>query len=651
MSLIQFSDGNDKYMNLNYLFLLYLFSCLATPSFGQLIDSLPPLKDGKAPQTFDELWQGYDPRAEPLDVEVLKEWEEDGVIMKVLRYRIGVFNGKKAMMAAIYGYPKGAENLPGLVQIHGGGQFADHRAVLTNAKRGYATISIAWAGRVSAPDYIVNKHDIHLFWDDKTSDPNYRVTTDWGEVDAYHAPCRYKGSDFIRNSPASSAYSLDPVESPRNSGWFLCTIGSRRALTFLEEQPEVDADRLGAYGHSMGGKLTVMLAGVDSRVKAAAPSCGGISDSDAKRSHRLLLDDVSLNKITCPIFFLSPANDFHGRIEDLQAAPSKIKTKEWRFTCAPHHLHQDTKDYEVATQIWFDQILKRSFVTPKTPHVELEKSTSGAPSLTIIPDVSKEILSVDVFVTRDAAKKAADRFWHYFPAQESNGKWTAPIELCGLDKPLWVYANVRYKLPSGITGAGYYYGIYTTGSFVVSSEMLMISSEQLKADGIRAVLKADEQIEDFSEEWEKEWYIYSNDPNNWRLSTRRLGDDLYAAPDCARLSVSVRSEQPNTLVLLIDDTAAAIELAGNNEWQSFVLDPMDFRGVGERVRSSWENIKSLQLTDVATLDSKGSDKATSPLTVGSRWKGAAPELRDMRWVSETVAEHSARREVKLLNAK
>ena len=120
-------------MNLNYLFLLYLFSCLATPGFGQLIDSLPPLKDGKAPQTFDELWQGYDPRAEPLEVEVLKEWEEDDVIMKVLRYRIGVFNGKKAMMAAIYGYPKGAENLPGLVQIHGGGQFADHRAVLTNA--------------------------------------------------------------------------------------------------------------------------------------------------------------------------------------------------------------------------------------------------------------------------------------------------------------------------------------------------------------------------------------------------------------------------------------------------------------------------------------------------------------------------------------
>ena len=65
--------------------------------------------------------------AAELDVEDLHEWEEEGVVMKVLRYRAGVFKGKKAMIAAIYGYPKGAQKLPGLVQIHGGGQFADHR--------------------------------------------------------------------------------------------------------------------------------------------------------------------------------------------------------------------------------------------------------------------------------------------------------------------------------------------------------------------------------------------------------------------------------------------------------------------------------------------------------------------------------------------
>lgn len=37
------------------------------------------------------------------------------------------------MMVAVYGYPKSGRDLPGLVQIHGGGQYADYRAVLTNA--------------------------------------------------------------------------------------------------------------------------------------------------------------------------------------------------------------------------------------------------------------------------------------------------------------------------------------------------------------------------------------------------------------------------------------------------------------------------------------------------------------------------------------
>lgn len=93
-------------------------------------DSLPSLKDGKAPQTFEEIWAGFDPRAEPLDVEVLKEWEEDGVALKVLRYRVGIFKGQKVMMVAVYGRPKGGGKIPGLVQLHGGGQYADYLAPL-----------------------------------------------------------------------------------------------------------------------------------------------------------------------------------------------------------------------------------------------------------------------------------------------------------------------------------------------------------------------------------------------------------------------------------------------------------------------------------------------------------------------------------------
>ena len=73
---------------------------------------MPDFETGmKHPRLGMSAWEGFDPRAEPMDVEVLKEWEEDGVVLSVLRYRIGVFKGQKAMMAGVYGYPKGGEEL------------------------------------------------------------------------------------------------------------------------------------------------------------------------------------------------------------------------------------------------------------------------------------------------------------------------------------------------------------------------------------------------------------------------------------------------------------------------------------------------------------------------------------------------------------
>lgn len=152
------------------LLISILFQLAMPASRAETLGALRPGEE--APKTFAEMWAGFDPRTEPLEVEMLKEWEEDGVVMRVLRYRAGIFKGKKAMIAAVYGYPKVGSKLPGLVQIHGGGQYADYKAVLTNGKRGYATISIAWAGRISAPNYLVNPEVVKLFWKGKRKTPD-----------------------------------------------------------------------------------------------------------------------------------------------------------------------------------------------------------------------------------------------------------------------------------------------------------------------------------------------------------------------------------------------------------------------------------------------------------------------------------------------
>ena len=601
------------------------------------VDTLPELKTGEAPQTWNDTWKGFDPRAEPLDVEVLKEWEEDNIVLKVLRYRIGVFKGRRAMMAGVYGYPKGGEGLPGLLQIHGGGQYADYKAPLTNAKRGYASLSISWAGRISAPGYRVSPNEVKLFWEGKVEDPRYKITTDWGALDAYHAPSR-NGKDAFPSIPVAD-WTLDPIESPRNNSWFLATLGARRGLTFLERQPEIDADKLGVYGHSMGGKLTVLTAGSDKRVKAAAPSCGGISDRYTTNPLHLLTvsDPPSLKEITCPIIFLSPSNDFHGRINDLETSIKEIKSKDWRVTCSPHHNHQDTAEYEVATQLWFDQHLKQSFQLPETPNLKLFLPSGKSPVVTLGIDESREISAIDVFYTqqgqtdggKDNSNNTKNRFWHHSAVSKHNGKWAAHLHLFSVDKPLWVYANVSYKLKKPISGAGYYYGIYSANRFTLSSLMRVSTSSELKKAGVVATLKQQVLIEDFKGDWQKEWFSYNS--KKWGIKTHKLYHPAWEAPKGAKLYFEIKAELPNKMIVGLDSYVTEVALTGNNTWQGVKLSVSDFKNIKMESQNDWSEFKELRFDDVEQQRAK-KESGEQPRTLGAPWKGKAPEFRFLRWL-------------------
>ena len=98
------------------------------------------------------------------------------------------------------------------------------------------------------------------------SDPN----TDWGAVD----PTQLNVGGYFSMLPSPKQY-FEDREHPKNNNWYLLTMACRRGLTFLEQQPEVDPERLGVHGFSMGGNLTMYVAGTDNRVKVAVPAVGG----------------------------------------------------------------------------------------------------------------------------------------------------------------------------------------------------------------------------------------------------------------------------------------------------------------------------------------------------------------------------------------
>ena len=63
---------------------------------------------------------------------------------------------------------------------------------------------------------------------------------------------------------------------PKTLGMYKMLYDSIRAVDILAADPEVDPRRIGATGHSLGGKETLYLAAFDERVRAAVASEGGV---------------------------------------------------------------------------------------------------------------------------------------------------------------------------------------------------------------------------------------------------------------------------------------------------------------------------------------------------------------------------------------
>jgi hypothetical protein len=306
-------------------------------------------------------------------------------------------------------------------------------------------------------------------------------------------------------------------------------------------------------------------------------------------------------------------------------------------TCSPHHNHQDTDEYEVATQLWFDQVLKKSFKFPKTPKSEIKlNAANGIPKFTVTPDNSKEILSVEIYYTQngqpDGEKidmtNTKSKHWHLAKAKPVNGSWVAELPLYTLENPLWAYANVLYKLDQPVSGAGYYYGLYTANQYNLSSLVKLVSSQQLKSARCQVTYPTTSIIENFDKKWEKEWFNYR--PEVWGMKTHKIYATPYQPKAQQSLMIELRSEKKQKIVVGIDDFATEIELNGSNQWQTFVLKPRDFKNAKAENKNDWSSVKELRIIGKDTLKWRKGGK-TERVQLGQDWSGAPPQFKVIKW--------------------
>jgi pimeloyl-ACP methyl ester carboxylesterase len=74
--------------------------------------------------------------------------------------------------------------------------------------------------------------------------------------------------------PSFGDYACDFSDPAFVSGTMLGIAGHMRGVDLLQSLPQVDPDRIGAIGHSLGGHNAIFLAAFDSRIKVCVSSCG-----------------------------------------------------------------------------------------------------------------------------------------------------------------------------------------------------------------------------------------------------------------------------------------------------------------------------------------------------------------------------------------
>lgn len=580
------------------------------------------------PQTVEQTWQDFDPRAEPFEVEVIRESLEDGIVLQHVRYVVGTFGGKKTRVAAFYAFPKDGEKLPGIVQLHGGGQRARPETARFWASHGYAAVAVNWG------EHVIGEPD----------DPN----TDWAGIPAGFFDPKH------HNDVTPGEGTIHQTPHPWNSSWLLYSAAARRAITFLEDRPEADGSNVGVTGHSMGGRLTVLTA-IDSRVKAASPSVGGsgylYSDIAGVpgSARRMRADLEPYNRtldcknywplIKCPLMFLGATNDFNSPMEFVVQGFNTLPQKNGAMSFTPHMNHRFTTDNYAARVRWFETHLKGSFQFPKTASAQFDLRTGdGVPRLIVKPDLAgpHRLKSVEVFYGYDRDPRA--RFWRLALAERDGGVFVAECPVLELGEPLFAFASVTYETRSRLKMPR---GYADTSLLTVTSECRKAFPHQMKEAGVKARAQRHRLIEDFGNGW-RDWSLVGvAHREHWNYETHKVNDPAFVGPRGASLALDVETSDADETLAVILETDKWRGYTGRKPRRFVALVGLEEAGshsvelpVGRFVTADGELLENYDFVTSLILTP---GQKEWPDKVSRAWQSKVPKFGNIRWVGGEYA--------------
>ncbi len=113
---------------------------------------------GQTPMSPQAVWSGFDPRREPLEVEVMKQWSEHGARYTEFTFTGMTHEGSRVRVYAISSIPAGKTRLPAILHIHGRGQTVHPQWLRFWNSQGYAALTFNWGGVWPGRDRFTSSH-------------------------------------------------------------------------------------------------------------------------------------------------------------------------------------------------------------------------------------------------------------------------------------------------------------------------------------------------------------------------------------------------------------------------------------------------------------------------------------------------------------
>ncbi len=522
--------------------------CYASSSGGEVdiwgTGEVPRLTDpADVPQTLEEIWTSYEQNYDknnPLEVKVHKTWEVDdgAIVVNWVQLTVGTFQGKRTIVCGHWAYPKGAKNLPAILNTHGGPQSGSEGGAVNFARLGYACFN-------------PNQNENFKMSGNAAGLPN----TDWGALDADS----HRGND---GPFQASEKTIDAVASPRNYWQFPRQMSGRRIISFMQSQPQVNPEKIGIRGHSTGGSLTVYQS-IDPRVTAAVPSVGGVGGfmdvhpviTGNTRHLRLQGERLKLfeetiemrtywGKMHAPILLLGASNDFNAPDWNCVEAVKRA-TVDKRYASCANYNHAFPPETMVSDYLWFQHKLKGEFSYPATPEAEMILDRQdGIPVFRVTPPKTDlKLKRVEMYYTD--GRNPLTRFWMTGESkQNADGTWETQCPVTSTDEPLMAFANVIYAIDPIKAPNHRYNGQSEMAS---TSDYAWAWPDQLAAAGVKAQKIQHRLIDDFAAGL-RDWAGSLANSYWWNITSRKVANPRFMGPKGAELVFEVNAPEPGTYI-------------------------------------------------------------------------------------------------------